>query len=254
MNRPRPGWLPTRREIAVVLLAALLGGLLGLATRPDRSIRRDGLGPAAAATSTEVASKEAEVAGSPAGGVGSGGSSVGGVGSGGRGPADGGTTAGGRTSAVTALSGAAAATPVALTMPVLGVFGAVVDAVGVAADGSLSVPPGDRIGWYRFGGRPGGNGTVVLAAHVAWGGEAGVFAGLVGLQAGDRLELAGADGAVGDWVVTERRSYAKAQLPVGELFRTAGPSQLVLITCGGAIDPVRGSYGDNVVILASPAT
>ena len=34
--------------------------------------------------------------------------------------------------------------------------------------------------------------------------------------------------------------------------RTDGPAQLVLVTCGGAFDPVRHRYADNYVVVAAP--
>jgi hypothetical protein len=44
---------------------------------------------------------------------------------------------------------------------------------------------------------------------------------------------------------------AKAALPNG-VFSLKGRARLVLVTCGGAFDPVEGSYRDNVVVTAVP--
>jgi hypothetical protein len=36
------------------------------------------------------------------------------------------------------------------------------------------------------------------------------------------------------------------------LFRVDGEPQLVLVTCGGAFDPARHRYQDNLVVIATP--
>ena len=39
---------------------------------------------------------------------------------------------------------------------------------------------------------------------------------------------------------------------MSRLFTTQGPHRLVLVSCGGAFDPVRRTYADNVVVTAVP--
>lgn len=143
--------------------------------------------------------------------------------------------------------------PLRLRVPSVGVDGAVT-AVGVAGDGQLAVPDdAGSISWYRFGSGPGGAGTTVLAGHVDYDGSRGVFWRLDELQTGQRVELGTSAGPM-IFVVTATRRYAKPDLPLADLFGRAGPSRLVLITCGGSFDRVAGSYRDNVVVYAEPVT
>ena len=50
-----------------------------------------------------------------------------------------------------------------------------------------------------------------------------------------------------------RRRVPKMSLDQLGLFARAGAPRLVLVTCGGAFDPARHSYEDNVVVQARPA-
>lgn len=239
----RPAWLPGRDEVLAVTVAVLIGTGAGLATRPDRTIHR-------ASAQEVMAARAGASAGIRASSVGSTGTAtsllpptplrsglpVGARGSGGD-PAD---------------ESARLATPAKLSVAVLGLFGAPVRPVGTNEDGSMTVPPVAEVGWYQYAGRPDGVGSVVLAAHVAEGGRRGLFARLPELAAGDRVQVETTAGAITEWEVESVTSYAKAKLPVAELFRAEGEPMLILITCGGAIDPTRGSYGDNVVVRARP--
>ena len=48
------------------------------------------------------------------------------------------------------------------------------------------------------------------------------------------------------------RRYPKATLPVADVFAGDVEPRLVLVTCGGAFDPVSRHYADNVVAYAVP--
>ena len=80
----------------------------------------------------------------------------------------------------------------------------------------------------------------------------GPFQRLRDAAPGTRVDVAFADGAVREFVVTGRRQYAKADLPVDELFRREGAPTLALVTCGGDFDPTLRRYEDNVVVYAAP--
>src|SRR5438034_2954324 len=59
--------------------------------------------------------------------------------------------------------------PTRMTIPKLGVD-AVVEAVGVAADGTMAVPSSpDRVAWYQPGVRPGDAGDALFDGHLDWG-------------------------------------------------------------------------------------
>jgi LPXTG-site transpeptidase (sortase) family protein len=142
--------------------------------------------------------------------------------------------------------------PTGLTIDSLDVRDAPVLPVGVEDDGEMEIPAVDGVGWYRFGARPGGSGSTVLAAHIAYDGVDGVFRNLDDLDAGATVQVALADGTTADYVVTDVTQVPKTALPT-EVWDRDGEPRLVLITCGGVFDEAARSYEDNVVAWARPA-
>ena len=126
--------------------------------------------------------------------------------------------------------------------------------VGVdAGTGELEVPPvANVVGWYRHGPTPGAEGSAVLAGHVDWHGEIGVFFHLSRVEPGSVVVVGYADGTQRRFTVVERRLIAKPELPVEEVFARTGPPALVLITCGGDFDRSIRRYRSNVVVTACP--
>lgn len=141
--------------------------------------------------------------------------------------------------------------PVGLRIPGLGVDAAI-DDVGVDDQQRLEVPEVDRIGWYRFGARPGEPGATVLAGHVDFGGETGVFWSLAEAEVGDRVDVVLEDGSTRRYRVVDVTLYDKTELPNDELFRESGGEAVHLITCGGTFDRIQRSYRGNVVVTAVP--
>lgn len=149
----------------------------------------------------------------------------------------------------------AAPAPARLRVPSLGID-APVDAVGVLPDGTAEIPEdAQRVGWYRFGPVPGADrGAAVLVGHRdARGQGPGALYGLVGIGVGDSLTVTRRDGSAVTYRVVERRRWEKQAVPLDRLYARSGPPRLVVITCGGAYDPDRGGYQDNVVVTAVPA-
>ena len=137
--------------------------------------------------------------------------------------------------------------------PSLGVESQVVP-VGLEPNGEMEVPPADQAGWYFYGPRPGeADGTAVIAAHVDYGGQRGVFFDLRSLQVGAEIVVTDEAGAPQRFVVTERYQVDKDQLPIEQIFVADGPPGLTLITCGGDFDGGARSYRDNIVVRAVPA-
>ena len=121
-------------------------------------------------------------------------------------------------------------TVAALTLPAIGVASATVRPVGVEPNGEMEIPPADEVGWYRYGAAP-GEGSAVLAAHIAYDGVDGVFRRLDRLAPGDEVEVRFDDGTALRYRVRALATYDKDELP-DEVFDRDGPDQLVLITCG----------------------
>ena len=147
------------------------------------------------------------------------------------------------------------AAPTAISLPSIGVEAAVVP-VGVDPDGLMTVPEDvSTVGWYRFGPAPSATeGSAVLAGHVDDRVQGrGAFFDLRAVEVGDVVTVTHDDGEESSWVVTGRRTFDKASLPVDDLYRRDGPRRLVLITCGGDFDRGARSYESNVVVVAEPA-
>ncbi len=151
------------------------------------------------------------------------------------------------------LEATSSASPVRLRLPALDLDVAV-EHVGVADDGQMEVPEDvDDAGWYRHGPAPGQPGNAVVAGHVDDREQGlGAFHRLVDLRVGDRVEVEADDGSSTTWEVTGRELVEKSALETGDLFRRTGPTQLVLVTCGGEFDGTARSYRSNVVVVARP--
>ena len=141
---------------------------------------------------------------------------------------------------------------------------AVVSAHPLMAGGALYVPADPReVGWWSTGAAPGsGRGTIVLVAHIDYGGVQGAFADLSTYRPGQVIWLRLADG--------RRLRYVVAAAPIevlksavdgraAELFDqvhsygTAQKGRLLLLSCGGAFDNRTGHYESNIFVYALPA-
>ncbi|MEZ5411974.1 MAG: class F sortase [Acidimicrobiales bacterium] len=152
-------------------------------------------------------------------------------------------------------SGATEATaPTGLAIPALDVADAPVVPVGIEPTGGLEIPGPHEVGWYRYGARPGaGVGSIVLAAHVAYDGEDGVFLRLGSLEPGAAVVVATADGHRLGYRVDSVVVHRKDDLPIDDLFTPSSPERLVLITCGGTFNPGLRHYDSNIVVIATPS-
>ena len=141
--------------------------------------------------------------------------------------------------------------PVELRIPALGVR-ASVSSTGIADDGQLDVPASpDAVVWYGAGSVPGAAGSAVLAGHVDYNGERGIFYNLGALERGDIVRVDLDDGTTHRFVVTRVVRHAKSALPADKLFTRNGRPMLTLITCGGDFDRSTRHYTDNTVVRAA---
>ena len=97
-------------------------------------------------------------------------------------------------------------------------------------------------------------GSVVVAGHVDDRRETVALFRLRSLRLGDTIVALGDDGRSRTYRVSAVREVRKQQLVARlEPFRQDVATRLVLVTCGGAFDPVKRSYADNIVVFAVPA-
>jgi LPXTG-site transpeptidase (sortase) family protein len=146
------------------------------------------------------------------------------------------------------------AEPVDVRIPAIGVNAPVV-ATGIAANGSMEVPPlfaPHVAGWYRYGPSPGEAGNAILVGHVD-SKESGpaVFYQLGRVRKGDTVEVGRHDGTTAVFTVDGVQLVAKDEFPAQEVHRSATVALLRLITCGGRFDRKHGSYLDNVIVSAT---
>ena len=147
-----------------------------------------------------------------------------------------------------------AAVPVALRVNSIGVDAPIVPKGVDRRTGQMAVPSNVRdVAWYRFGSRPGENGSAVLAAHVDLASQGpGVFFDLRTIEPGATVEVEFSDGSVSLFRVEARTVYEKDKLPLETVFAKVGSPVLTLITCGGGFSESSGAYDSNVVVYAVP--
>jgi len=92
-------------------------------------------------------------------------------------------------------------------------------------------------------------GTVLLWGHVDTSHcRTGAFAGLASTVPNGAIYLKDADGHVTSWQVTQMYTEPRSSKHA-ELFTTAGPHRLAVVTCGGA-PTTDGYYTHNVIVIA----
>jgi LPXTG-site transpeptidase (sortase) family protein len=145
--------------------------------------------------------------------------------------------------------------PIRLMIPRIKV-NAAIRSVGLAADGSMGVPklPQDTA-WYKFGPKPGEQGSAVIGGHVDWwNGVAGVFQNLKTLKPGDRIIVENDQGIRSIFIVRGSRIFEEKE-DASSVFRsTDGKSYLNLVTCTGVWNTLTKSYSRRLVVFAEKET
>jgi LPXTG-site transpeptidase (sortase) family protein len=143
-------------------------------------------------------------------------------------------------------------TPVAVSIPSIGVENANTIDLGIQADGSLEVPSDfDDTGWFTKAPKPGAPGAAVIAGHVDSRNGPAVFYRLNELSEGDKVMVQGKDGEEVVFSVDSIEQYPKDDFPSERVYGYVNEPQLRLITCGGEFDRSERSYRDNIVVYAS---
>jgi sortase (surface protein transpeptidase) len=149
---------------------------------------------------------------------------------------------------------AAVASPVSLTIPLIGVKTNLIR-LGLQADGALQVPSTTAVaGWYTGSPRPGSIGSAIIVGHVDSFKGPGVFFRLPKLSWGDKIYVRRADGTMVVFRVTEVQTYLKNHFPTQSVYGPTPDAELRLITCGGTFDSTTGHYLSNIVVYATEAT
>lgn len=139
--------------------------------------------------------------------------------------------------------------PVRLKIPIINVD-ASIEYVGISSKGAMEVPNNTTdVGWFKFGARPGENGSAVIAGHFdGENGEAGVFNNLHKLKKGDELYIQYGTGTSISFVVRESRTYDPGYAE--DVFTRNDSAYLNLITCDGVWDEAKKNYSKRLVVFA----
>jgi sortase (surface protein transpeptidase) len=140
--------------------------------------------------------------------------------------------------------------PVTISIPKLGVRAKLIE-LGLEDNGTMQVPKkAADPGWFTGAPSPGALGPAVIAGHVRWNGALGVFHRLDTMRRGDQVSVTRKDGKTAIFTVTLMKQYSKSQFPTEAVYDPINHAGLRLITCGGAYDPARKRYLDNVIVFA----
>lgn len=145
----------------------------------------------------------------------------------------------------------AAGFPVRIQIPSIHV-NAVIDQVGVMANGSMGIPKRpSETAWYKYGPKPGERGSAVIAGHVNWlYGATGVFAHLSSVKPGDKITTIDEKGVKTTFVVTSTRAIGQKEDASGIFLSFDGKAHLNLITCTGVWDAAAHVYSKRLVVFA----
>lgn len=143
------------------------------------------------------------------------------------------------------------ASPVSLTIPLIGVKTNLIT-LGLAAGGAMQVPSTSTVaGWFTGSPRPGAVGSSIIVGHVDSKSGPGIFFRLPELKKGDDVYVKRSDGTTAEFRVTEVQEYPKDHFPTETVFGPTPDAELRLITCGGTFDSVTGHYLSNIIVYAT---
>jgi sortase (surface protein transpeptidase) len=141
-----------------------------------------------------------------------------------------------------------AAEPDRLEVPSIGVRTGRLIGLGLGRDGSLEVPgDGATAGWFTGAPSPGQTGPAVVAGHVDYDQEPGVFFRLHELRPGAEAIVHRRDGTTVVFTVYRVEHYPKATFPTDRVYGDTAVPELRLITCGRDFDRWSRQYVENVV-------
>ena len=124
-------------------------------------------------------------------------------------------------------------------------------AVGLDETSRTPIPEeNNKVAWYKFGGKLGENGSVVLAGHHFWNNAPGVFGELKNLRIGDRIEVTGETGKNYIFEVREIETYQRTAFPSEKIYFSSDTQRLTLITCAGKYDNAVKDYDKRLVVYA----
>ena len=140
--------------------------------------------------------------------------------------------------------------PVRLKIPSINVDAAI-QPVGLTPSGALDVPNNTTdVGWYKFGPKPGQEGSAVIDAHFDNpNGLPAVFSKLDVLKPGDSVIVEDDKNILHYFVVKKLTNYLSDDF-VTDIFNINNGTHLNLITCNGIWDVNKKTYTERLVVFA----
>ncbi len=142
------------------------------------------------------------------------------------------------------------ALPVRLVIPKIG-LDAAVERVGLTSKRAMASPSGPiTVGWYKFGPRPGNEGSAVIDGHAGYAdGRRAAFDDLPELKVGDKFYVKDARGKRLVFIVRKKKLFAR-NANSAEVFTPSTGRRLNLITCTGRYDVAAGTHSQRLVVFA----
>ena len=138
--------------------------------------------------------------------------------------------------------------PVKLIIPSIGVDARVLP-MGLTATGNMQAPlTNSDTGWYKYGARPGNDGSAVIDGHLGLSSEA-VFGKLDQVGVGDVISVVDDQGATISFKVRKTEAYDKGS-DATDIFNSKSGSHLNLITCNGDWEAKQATYSKRLVIFS----
>lgn len=121
--------------------------------------------------------------------------------------------------------------------------------MGLTPGGDMESPlTNEDTGWYKYGTRPGNEGSAVIDGHLGLSGEA-VFGKLHQLAVGDVISVVDDHGATVSFAVREIKAYDKDSNATDVFDKQTG-AHLNLITCDGDWEAQQATYSERLVIFS----
>lgn len=127
-----------------------------------------------------------------------------------------------------------------------------IEDTGVDSERRMDVPSDYRkVGWWKFGAKPGETGSAVLAGHNTLdNGKPGVFSRLKNLKIGDNLIVTGVSGNEQKFEIKQIKAYSTQDFPTEFIYADKGGRKLNLVTCAGRYVKSENDYSERLVIFS----
>jgi len=139
---------------------------------------------------------------------------------------------------------------IAISIESIGVY-ALIEHVGITGAAMAAPENSLDVGWYKYGVRPGDEGSAVLAGHVSGrGGKDAVFTNLHLIHVGDTITISYDDGSEESFTVKDMKQYPVISDTTEVFVSHDGKAHLNLITCAGVWSTAMGTHNLRLVVFA----